>query len=85
VVANYYYITNRTGTGVTGDPYVPDVDAGTSYVNQIGTDNKCIVLVDRLQTAKAGRIQLPPIQQLSDACAARGINLNDVLNKWSIG
>jgi hypothetical protein len=80
----YYYVVNKTGTGVEGDEYRPDVDAGTSFVGNVGNDNKFIVATPTLQTVKPSRLQLPPIQQLQDACTARGISFDDVLNKWFV-
>lgn len=79
-----YYVVNRVGAGTVADPYRPDVDAGSSYVGQVGRDGKYLITTPITQSAKAGRIQLPPIQQLKDACAAKGINFDDVMNKWSL-
>jgi hypothetical protein len=80
----YYYVVNKIGTGTIDDPFRPDLDAGTSFVGNVGNDNKFIIATPTQQATKPGRLQLPPIQQLKDACTARGINFDDVLNKWMV-
>lgn len=81
----YYYIVPRIGTGTNDDPYRPDVDAGTSFVGEVGTDGNYIIATLTPQSNKTGRTQIPPIQALQDACNTRGINYSDVVNKWSVG
>lgn len=80
----YYYICPKIGTGTSSDPYRPDVDTETSFVGQIGLDDKFLILTPTLQSPKIGRFLLPPIQQLQDACTARGIDFDDVTNNWFI-
>jgi hypothetical protein len=81
----YYYIMPKIGKGTDLDPYRPDIDVGTSFVGNVGTDNFYIIATPTLQTAKSGRTQLPPFQALQNACTSRGINFNDVMNKWFVG
>lgn len=80
----YYYVVPQIGTGTNDDPYRPDVDIGSNFVGQIGTDGNYIVATLTLQSAKTGRTQLFPVQALQNACDARGINCNDVMNTWSV-
>lgn len=80
----YYYIASQIGSGTDTDPYRPDLDAGSDYVGQLGTDGNYIVATTVQQSVKTGRTEIPPIVSLQNACSARGINYSDVINIWSI-
>lgn len=80
----YYYITPQIGSGTDLDPYQPDLDAGSDFVCQLGTDGNYIVATTVQQSVKAGRTEIPPITSLQNACSSRGIDYSDVINKWFI-
>lgn len=80
----YYYITPQIGSGTDIDPYRPDLDAGSDFVGEIGSDGNYIIATTVQQSVKAGRTLIPPVTSLQDACNTRGINYNDVINKWSV-
>lgn len=81
----YYYTVPTIGSGKThDDPIRPDIDKGTAFVGEIGSDGNFIIATFEPLTVKAERVQLSATKAIQDTCAEKGINCDDVINKWFV-
>lgn len=80
-----YYIAATLGTGTESDPIRPDVPAGVSWVGQPGLDNTYLIKTAESLPVGHSALEVLPTQPLAEVCETRGLNLNDVLNKWRAG
>lgn len=77
----YYYTAPSTGTGTASDPIQPKVPADVSWVGAYNAASGTYLIASPTPPTPANLTHVPD-SDLPAVCAKRGLNVNDVRERW---